>query len=72
MQEPEVTETLGDPINRLADVLAKLQKEPPSMTVWPVTTTTMTFNEKSENFELFEDLFHTLFKMQLAMTEKWK
>ena len=32
----------------------------------------MTFDGKTEKFELFEDLFHTLIKMQPTMTEQMK
>ena len=32
----------------------------------------MTFDGKSEKFEFFEDLFHTMIKMQPAMTEQMK
>ena len=42
------------------------------MTSRPVTTTPMTFDGKSENFELLEDLFHTMIKMQPVMTELMK
>ena len=42
------------------------------MIIRPVQTTPMTFNGKSEKFELFEDLFHTMIKMQPAMTEQMK
>ena len=35
-------------------------------------TTPMTFDGKSEKFELFEDLFHTMIKMQPTMTEQMK
>ena len=42
------------------------------MTIRPVTTTPMTFDGESENFELFEDLFHTMTKMQPVMTEQMK
>ena len=38
------------------------------MTIRPVQTTPMTF----EKLELFEDLFHTMIKMQTAMTEQMK
>ena len=61
-----------DPLNRLADVLVNLQNKPQSMTIRPVRTTPMTFDIKSENFELFEDLFHTMIKMQPAMTKQMK
>ena len=37
-----------------------------------VSTTTLTFDGKSENFELFDDLFHTKIKMQPCMTETMK
>ena len=40
--------------------------------VRPVSTTTLTFDGKSEKFELFEDLFHTMIKMQPDMTETMK
>ena len=40
--------------------------------VRPVSTTTLTFDDKSEKFELFEDLFHTMIKMQPDMTETMK
>ena len=40
--------------------------------VRPVSTTTLTFDGKSEKFELFEDLFHTMIKMQPEMTETIK
>ena len=70
--EPEVPQTPQDPINRLADVLVNLQNKPRSMTIRPVTTTPVTFDGKSEKLELFEDLFHTMIKMQPVMTEQMK
>ena len=42
------------------------------MTIRPVQTTPMTFDGKSEKFELFEDLFHTMIKKQPVMTEQMK
>ena len=69
---PEAPEPPQDPFNRLADVLVNLQNKPPSMTIRPVQTTPMTFDGKSEKFELFEDLFHTMIKMQPTMTEQMK
>ena len=42
------------------------------MTIRPFQTTRMTFDGKSEKFDLFEDLFHTMTKMQLAMMEQMK
>ena len=38
----------------------------------PVSTTTLTFDGKFEKFELFEDLFHTMIKMQPEITETMK
>ena len=69
---PEAPEPPQDPFNRLADVLVNLQNKPQSMTIRPVQTTPMTFDGKSEKFELFEDLFHTMIKMQPTMTEQMK
>ena len=68
----EVPETSQDPLNRLADVLVSLQNKPHKMTIRPVQTTPMTFDGKSEKFELFEELFHTMIKMQPTMTEQMK
>ena len=63
-----------DPINRLADVFKGMNNKPPSQTlmVRPVSTTTLTFDGKSEKFELSEDLFHTMIKMQPEMSESIK
>ena len=43
-----------------------------TLMVRPVGTTTSTIDSKSEAFELFEDLFHTMIKMQPDMTETMK
>ena len=76
---PQVLETTtpttpSDPINRLAEVLVGMNNRPSAQTlmVRPVSTTTPTFEGKSEKFELFEDLFHTMIKMQPDMTEAMK
>ena len=68
--EAEVPQTPQSPLNRLADVLVNLQNKPQSMTIRPVTTTPMTFDGKSEKFEFFEDLYHTMIKMLPAVTEQ--
>ena len=49
-QAPEI-----DPINRLADVLTNMQNRPTAqqLTIRPVNSNTMTFDGKSEKFELF-------------------
>ena len=69
LQAPEL-----DPINRLADVLTSMQNHPTAqqVTIRPVNSNTMSFDGKSEKFELFEDLFHTMIKMQPEMSEQMK
>ena len=67
--------TVFDPLTRLADVFAGMnnRQSPQTLMVPPVsTTTTLTFDGKSEKFELFEDLFHTMIQMQPEMTETIK
>ena len=64
----------SDPINRLAEVLVGMNNHPSAQTlmVRPVSTTTLTFDGKLEKFDFFEDLFHTMIKMQPDMTETMK
>ena len=73
-QERNAPAALTDPITRLADVLTTIQNRPTAqqLTIRPVNSNTMTFDGKSEKFELFEDLFHTMIKMQPEMTEQMK
>ena len=73
-QERPVPVAESDPITRLADVLTSMQNRPTAqqLTIRPVNSNTMTFDGKSEKFELFEDLFHTMIKMQPEMTEQMK
>ena len=62
-------------ISRLVDAIAGIatQQRPQAATVLkPVSTNTLIFDGKIEKFELFEDLFHTLLKMQPEMTEAMK
>ena len=62
-------------INRLADAIAGIttQQRPQAATMLkPVSTNTLIFDGKNEKFELFEDLFHTMLKMQPYMTEAMK
>ena len=65
------TETTVDRIIRLADVFMGMHNKPSAQTlmVRPVSTTTLTFDGKSVNFEFFENLFQTMIKMQPEMTE---
>ena len=73
-QERIATATDSDPITRLADVLTTMQNRPTAqqLTIRPVNSNTMTFDGKSEKFELFEDLFHTMIRMQPEMIEQMK
>ena len=73
-QERIATAADSDPITRLADVLTTMQNRPTAqqLTIRPVNSNTMTFDGKSEKFEMFEDLFHTMIKMQPEMTEEMK
>ena len=62
-------------INRLVDAIAGIttQQRPQAATLLkPVSTNTLIFDDKNEIFELFEDLFHTMLKMQPEMTEAMK
>ena len=73
-QQRIATAADSDPITRLADVLTTMQnrRTAQQLTIRPVNSNTMTFDGKSEKFELFEDLFHTMIKMQPEMTEQMK
>ena len=62
-------------INRLADAIAGIatQQRPQAATMLkPVSTNTLIFDGKNDKFELFEDLFHTMLKIQPEMTEAMK
>ena len=62
-------------INRLADAIAGITTQQPSQATTmlkPVSTSTLILDGKNEKFELFEDLFHTMLKMQPEMTEAMK
>ena len=62
-------------INRLADAIAGIatQQRPQAATMLkPVSTNTLIFDGKNEKIELFEDLLHTMLKLQPEMTEAMK
>ena len=62
-------------INRPADAIAGIatQQRPQAATMLkPVSTNTLIFDGKNEKVELFEDLLHTMLKMQPEMTEAMK
>ena len=73
-QERIATAADSDTITRLADVLTTMQNRPTAqqLTIRPVNSKNMTFDGKSEKFELFEDLFHTMIKKQPEMAEQMK
>ena len=61
--------------NCLVDAIAGIatQQRPQAATMLkPVSTNTLIFDGKNEKFELFEDLFHTMLRMQPEMTEAIK
>ena len=64
----------ADPIYRLADVIMGMNNKPSAQTliVRLVSTTTLTFDGKCEEFELFEHLFDTMIRMQPDMTKTKK
>ena len=70
-QERIATAVEPDPISRLADLLTNMKSRPTAqqLTIRPVNSNTMTFDGKNEKFELFEDLFHTMIKMQPEMKD---
>ena len=62
-------------INRLADAIAGIatqQRPQAAKMLKPVSTSTLIVEGKNEKFELFEDLFHTMLKMQPEMIEAMK
>ena len=62
-------------INCLADATAGIatQQRPQAATILkPVSTNTLISDGKNEKFDYFEDLFHTMLKMQPEMTEAMK
>ena len=62
-------------INRLVDPIVGIatQQRPQATTMLkPVSTNTLIIDCKNEKFELFENLFHTMLKMQPEMTEAMK
>ena len=62
-------------INSLADAIAGIatQQRPQAATMLkPVSTNTLIFDGKNEKFELFEDLLHTMLKIQPEITETMK
>ena len=62
-------------INRLVDASAGIatQQRPQAATMpKSVSTNTLIVDGENEKFEFFEDLFHTMLKMQPEMTEAMK
>ena len=62
-------------INRLVDAIAGIttqQRPQAAIMLKPVSINTLIFDGKNEKFEFFEDLFHTMLKMQPEMTDAMK
>ena len=59
-----------NPFERLADVIEGMNRPQPLLK--PVNINTLVFDGKSDKFELFEDLFHTMLRMQLDLTKPMK
>ena len=78
MVEQSPTNQISDAnnsIKRLAGASAGIatQQRPQAATMLkPVSTNTLICDGKNEKFELFENLFHTMLKMQPEMTETMK
>ena len=65
----------SNPINHLADAIGRIvtqQRPQAAFLLKPVYTNTLFFDGKNEKVELFQDLFHTMLKVQLEMTEAMK
>ena len=65
----------NNPIDQLAHAIEKIAANKLPMTtplLKPITASTIIFDGKNEKFELFEDLFHTMLKMQPEVTEAMK
>ena len=64
----------SDPVSQIAQAIEKLARKNAEPSIFHPTNTP-TFNgklEKNQNFEYFEDLFHTTLKMQPHLTEEMK
>ena len=62
-------------IIRLVDAIAGIttqQRQQAATMLKPVSTNTLIVDGKNEKFELFQDLFHTMLKIQPEMTEAMK
>ena len=59
-----------NPFDRLADVIEGMNRPQPLLK--PVNINTLVFDGKSDKFELFEDLFHTMLCVQPDLTEAMK
>ena len=71
----DITTQSNNPIDQLAQAIEKIaaNKTPNHQTLLkPVSASAFYFDGKNEKFELFEDLFHTMLKMQPDMTEAMK
>ena len=76
-QSPETRYSeAGNLINRLeepvASIVSQQQPQTSSALLKPTTTSTLDFDGKNEKFEMLEDLFQTMLKMQPQLSEAMK
>ena len=71
---PALARTAPVAESALAEVLTGIQSRPTAqeLIIRTVKSKTMTFDGRSEKFELFEDLFHTMIKVQAEMSEQMR
>ena len=70
--ETQTKATLSRLAEEVAGIASHEKPQTLSLLLKPRTTNTLIFDVKNELFELFEDLFKTMIKMQPEMTEKKK
>ena len=67
-QTPRNQNSVGNnSLNRLADLIAGIstqQRRQAATMLEPVSTNTLIFDGRNEKFELFENLIHTMLKIQ--------
>ena len=71
-QNLDANNSINRPVDAIAGITTQQQPQATTMLKPVVSTKTLIFDDKNEKFELFEDLFHTMLKMQPEMTEAMK
>ena len=67
-QDLDANNSINRPVDAIAGIVTQQRPQAATM-LKPVSTNTLIFDGKNEKFELFEDLFHTMLKMQPEMTK---